>query len=177
MTAHAGSYSAGIGTGENYFGATACGNITITGGIVNAYGGGLGAGIGAGRCLRHQEGAVISVGFLSSERALSGSSPDTYSKKYKCGTGFPVPHYLSFCHHAAAPGLFTRFRSVRSVITPRYATRSGGYPGSPLLPPLRSYRRTPVSSRSRCPTAGAWLSPSRWRPSRSPTASGPGPGS
>ena len=81
VTARAGSYSAGIGTGENYFGATACGNITITGGIVNAYGGGLGAGIGAGGS--ESKDNAVTCGDIT----ITGGTVNAYGGQWGAGIG------------------------------------------------------------------------------------------
>ena len=83
VTAHAGEYhGAGIGTGDNYFGATACGNITITGGTVNAYGGDYyGAGIGAGGAEPYSN--AVTCGDIT----ITGGTVNAYGGQWAAGIG------------------------------------------------------------------------------------------
>jgi hypothetical protein len=77
-------YGAGIGTGGNYYGPTSCGNITITGGIVNAYGGAGGAGIGAGAAETYTN--AVTCGDIT----ITGGTVNAYGGKYGAGIGTGV---------------------------------------------------------------------------------------
>lgn len=77
----AGYFGAGIGTGDNGWVATACGNITITGGIVNAYGGTYGAGIGAGGT--EPQPNAVTCGDIT----ITGGIVNAYGGNYGAGIG------------------------------------------------------------------------------------------
>lgn len=83
---------AGIGSGLAYSGESRCGNITITGGTVVAYGGETGAGIGAGGLYWGYNDYESSCGNIT----ITGGNVTAYGGKYAAAIGSGVKYYSSY---------------------------------------------------------------------------------
>jgi len=78
----------GIGSGMGYSGESHCGNITISGGTVVAYGGFVGAGIGAGGLYYDDNDYACSCGNIT----ITGGNVTAYGGSYAAGIGTGIKY-------------------------------------------------------------------------------------